>query len=328
MMSSRPYHFAVFANAVVDAIAHVDDALLAGFGLHKGDSNTLSHAQMMELTDAITVEQFRAGGAGANLAYTLARLGSRVAFVGQVGADPTGRFFAEDMVAAGVALTPPQNGYRTTDVFTLITVDGARTMVQCMPPSPSPEDAWVDDSFIEKSAYLYIEAYAAGAFPAAADYAAKVAARSGCKLVVGLNSPRAVQAALSTLTDLITSYQPLVIGNIAEWDLLITNADAHTAKRLEQTPRVVTRSGKGAAYYEANGGAVVDSPTQPIPRPTDLTGAGTAFTAGFLHVFTGGGSPQLALKQGHQLARAVILQLGPRLQTIPQVDPENQPQTD
>ena len=81
---------------------------------------------------------------------------------------------------------------------------------------------------------------------------------------------------------------------------------------MEKTPRVITRSGEGATYYSADG-KVVDSPTQAIPKPTDLSGAGDAFAAGFLHNFIGGGSPNLALAQGHQLGRAVVLQLGPRL---------------
>lgn len=319
MTTSRNYNFAVLGNAVVDGIAHVDDTILSQFSLHKGDSNTLSHAQMLTLSNAITVEQFRAGGAGANTAYTLAKLGSRVAFLGQIGMDPTGRFFVEDMIAAGITLTPPMTTSRTTDIFTLLTNDGFRTMVQCLPPAPSSDDSWVDDSLIEKSHHLVIESYVAGSHPAAAEYAAKLAAANGTRLVVSLASPRAVQAALPVLTDMILTHAPLVIGNQSEWDVLLQGNDAHTASRLGNVERVVSRSGNGAAYYAANGGTVVDSPTQPIPKPTDLSGAGDAFAAGFLHIFTGGGSAQLALQQGHQLGRAVVLQLGPRLQDFSEV---------
>lgn len=319
-MNSAPnYAFAVLGNAVVDGIAHVDNELLSRFSLRKGDSNTLSHAQMMELTTSVTVEQFRAGGAAANTAYTLARLGSRTAFLGQIGTDPTGRFFVEDMLAAGITLTPPMATSRTTDIFTLLAEDGTRTMVQCLPPPPSADDSWIDDNLIEQSRHLIIESYVTASHPAAVDYAAKLATRNGKRLIVSLASPRAVQAGLPVLTDIILTHTPLVIGNQSEWNVLTGSNDAHTAKKLENIERVITRSGEGAAYYAANNGPVVDSPTQPIPRPTDLTGAGDAFAAGFLHVFMGGGSPQLALQQGHQLGRAVVLQLGPRLQSVAEV---------
>ncbi|MBI1308461.1 MAG: hypothetical protein GC129_01195 [Proteobacteria bacterium] len=309
---AKLFQFAVIGNAVIDAIAHVDEALLKKFDLHKSDSNTLSHGAMLELSAAITVEQFRSGGSAANTAYTLARLGSRVCFLGLIGADPTGRHFTADMVSAGVTVTPPNQGYRTTEVFTLLTPDGNRTMVQSAPPMPSTDDSWVDDSFIEQSANLILGAYACGTHPAACEYAAKVAHGAGARIILSLASSRAVQAAASTLVDLISTYHPLVIGHTAEWQHLIDSADAHTAKRMESTPRVITRSGEGAAYYSGDG-KVVDSPTQPIPKPTDLSGAGDAFAAGFLHSFLNGGSPNLALAHGHQLGRAVVLSLGPRL---------------
>ena len=304
---------------MVDGIAHADDDLINKFGLHKGDSNTLSHAQMLDLSAQITVEQFRSGGAGANTAYTLAKLGSRVVFLGQIGVEPTGRFFVEDMLNAGITLTPPMATSRTTDIFTLLSDDGMRTMVQCLPPPPSSDDSWIDDNLIEQSNHLIIESYVAGSHPAAADYAAKLASRVNSRLILSLASPRAVQASVPVLTDMIVTHNPLVIGNQSEWDVLLNSNDPHTVKHLNAVERVITRSGNGAAYYAAKGGPVVDSPTQPIPRPTDLTGAGDAFAAGFLHVFTGGGSAQLALQQGHQLGRAVVLQLGPRLQTVPEV---------
>lgn len=320
MNASRTYDFAVLGNAVVDGIAHVDDALLAKFNLRRGDSNTLSHGQMIDLATHVTVEHFRAGGAGANTAYTLAKLKSRVAFLGQVGTEPTGRFFSEDMLGAGVTMTPPNSANKTTDIFTLLTGDGMRTMVQSLPPPPSADDSWIDDALIEQSRHLVVEAYVAASHPAAVDYAAKAASQHGVKLVVSLASPRAVQAAMTLLTDIILAHDALVIGNHGEWDVLMQGNDAHTAKRLEEIERVITRSGNGATYYAAHHGPVVDSPTQPIPKPMDLSGAGDAFAAGFLHVFTGGGSAQLALQQGHQLGRAVVLQLGPRLLSFPDVN--------
>lgn len=315
---NRLYAFSVLGNAVVDAIAHVDASVLEQFDLHKGDSNTLSHTRMLELSSQVTVEQFRPGGAGANTAYTLAKLGRRVCFLGLIGGDPSGRLFAEDMVNAGVTVTPPKSGQRSTEVFILLTPDGTRTMVQSAPSMPSTDDSWVEDHLIEQSDHLLLEAYTCGTHPAACEYAAKVAFQSGTKLVLSLASRRAVQAASSTLIDLITTYQPLVIGNKDEWQILLETADPRTAAKMEKIERVITRSGEGATYYDEEGRAV-DSPTQPIPRPTDVSGAGDAFAAGFLHVFCGGGSPNMALAQGHQLGRAVVLSLGPRLANPNQV---------
>lgn len=314
-MNAR-YDFAVLGNTVVDGICHVDERVLKTYNLKKGDSNTVSAATMFELAGLLTVEQFRSGGSAANTAYTLGKLGSKVCFLGRLGADPTGRHFAEEMIAAGVSVTPPHAGHRTTEVFTLITPDGMRTMVQGDPPPPSPDDSWVDEKMLEDSGCLIIGAYAMGTTPAAAIFAAQTMAKLRRPICISLASPRAVQAAQSTLIDVIQAHHPLVIGNTAEWDTLVKFSDPHTVEILEKTPRVMTRSGLGASFhgFDASGTPmVIDSTTQPIPKPTDVSGAGDAFAAGFLRTYMGGGSAQLALHHGHQLGRAVVLQLGPRL---------------
>jgi sugar/nucleoside kinase (ribokinase family) len=314
--SPRPYQFAVLGNAVVDAFAPAIDELLAAHGLTKGDSTTLSLPAMLKLAESVTVQQFRSGGSSANTAYTLGALGARTCFIGKIGQDPTGRHFAEDMVKVGVTVTPLQANHRTTEVFILVTPDGVRTMAQQQPAEPSPDDSWVDESLIEQSQCLLLGTYAMGSYPAACVFAAKTARHAGTKLVISLASPRAVQGAGQTLVDMVAEHKPLVIGNHVEWETLCAMADAHTVRQLERTPRVITRSGEGAAYYSGDG-MVVDSPNQPIPRPTDMSGAGDAFAAGFMRSFFGGASPQLALQHGHQLGRATVLQMGARLEVVP-----------
>lgn len=323
MSAKRPYQFSILGNAVVDAIARVDDAFLASHTLRKGDSNTVSPAEMLALSSTVDVQQFRSGGSAANTAYTLAKLGARVAFLGLIGEDPTGRFFAEELVAAGITVLPPTPRHRTVEVFTLLTPDGERTMVQSQPPIPNTDDTWVDETLIEQSAYLVLEAYAMANTPAAIEFAARTAAQHGTKLVVSLSARRAVQASLPLLTDLALAYKPFIIGHATEWQMLLDGNDPHTADRLNACPRVLTRSGDGASFRDTDG-TLTDSLTQPIATPVDVSGAGDAFAAGFLYTFTGGGSAQLALQAGNQLGRKLVLQLGPRLQSLPELaDPDS-----
>lgn len=313
--SSQPmarFAFAVLGNAVVDAVAEVDDALLQQFSLKKGDSNTLALPQMLGLTAAVTVREFRPGGSAANTAYTLGKLGHTVVFLGLIGDDPTGRFFHDDLVSAGVTVTPPRSGYRTTEVFTLVTPDGARTMVQGAPPPPSPDDTWLDESLIGQSAYMLLGAYAAGNWPAATVLAAETAAQAGVPLAISLASPRAVLASANTLVDLIITHHPLVMGHTTEWQLLKTVSDAHTGERLDKTARVLTQSGTGASFVTVEG-HTIDHATEKLATPKDVSGAGDAFAAGFLHARAKGLDPAAALACGHALGLALVQQLGPRL---------------
>lgn len=307
-----PATFAILGNAVVDALSHVDDAVLAQFKLTKGDSNILPTAQMLSLSAAVPMESFRSGGSAANTAYTLARLGHRVSFLGKMGSEPAGRHFFEDMVQAGITLTSPSVTARTTEIFILISEDGARTIVQPQPQPSDADDAWVNETFIEQADWLVVEGYAAIQHAGAARFAGMHAAQYGKNIALQLPSPHVVSKGASELLYHVDAGITLLLANQHEFAALYEAANTAQRKRLDETPRVITHSGEGASFHDGRGNRV-DVATQPIPRPADSTGAGDAFAAGFLAVYANGGEPAEAIKRGHQLGRAVIQQFGPRL---------------
>ena len=72
------------------------------------------------------IERHR-GGSAANTAATVAQLGGRARFVGQVGGDETGNRLAAELVAAGVECVGPRGGVTGT-VVVVVEPDGERTM--------------------------------------------------------------------------------------------------------------------------------------------------------------------------------------------------------
>lgn len=313
-----PATFAILGNAVVDALSHVDDAVLAQFKLKKGDSNILPAAQMFTLSAAVPMESFRSGGSAANTAYTLSRLGHRVSFLGKTGTEPAGRHFFEDMVQAGITLTPPSITTRTTEIFILITEDGARTIVQPQPQPTDADDAWVNETFIEQADWLVLEGYASIQHAGGARFASMHAAQYGKNIALQLPSPNVVTKGAFELLHHVDTGINLLIANHHEFAALYEAANTAQRKKLDETPRVITHSGEGASFHDGRGNRV-DVATQAIPRPTDSTGAGDAFAAGFLAVYANGGEPAEAMRRGHQLGRAVIQQFGPRLDNPQQV---------
>ncbi len=77
------------------------------------------------------------GGAPANVAVGLARLGTTSAFVGKVGSDPLGHFLAETLAAAGVDGGPPRFApeARTALAFVSLRADGEREFMFYRHPS-------------------------------------------------------------------------------------------------------------------------------------------------------------------------------------------------
>src|SRR5437660_11234604 len=78
-----------------------------------------------------------AGGAPANVAVGVARLGASAAFIGKVGEDPFGHFLEATLAEAGVDTSgmrfDPEA--RTALAFVSLTADGERDFVFYRPPS-------------------------------------------------------------------------------------------------------------------------------------------------------------------------------------------------
>lgn len=313
-----PIRFAVLGNPVVDAVARTNQAKLDAEGLAPGDANLLPMPRMMELGSRIDVEVFQSGGAGANVAYTLGKLGHHTCFLGPLGTDPAGRHFFKEMVGVGLTLTTPREGYRTTELFVLVSPDGTRTMVQPQPQAPSNDDGWLDENLLQTADWLVVEGYVARDWPAATAAALEVARSRGMKMVLLLPAPHVCAQAASKLLTLMEQGINLVIGNEHEYAALLSRADAADRKRLEHIPHVITTSGGAATFYDGLGHDTTE-PTRRIEAPLDNTGAGDAFAAGFLASYACGEPSEVALRRGHLLGGAVIQHLGPRLSDPMQV---------
>lgn len=304
--------FAVLGNPVVDALARVPDEVLVRHGLLKGDANVVAPSAMFALGAEIQVEKFQSGGSAANVAYTLGKLGWPTCFMGALGADSTGRHFFTEMVAAGVTMAPPRNHLRTTEVFVLVTPDGARTMVQPTPPQPGSDDSWLDETLLAGADWLLLGGYICRDYPQGVAVAHQLALAQGKQVALQLPAPTVCAMSAPALLEVITRKVQLVIGNRDEFANLLQQASATQKRALESTPRVITSSGEGATFIAADGHHQAEA-TRMIDAPLDNTGAGDAFAAGFLAVYAGGGEVAVALRRGHQLGAAVIQQVGPRL---------------
>src|SRR5262245_11807150 len=89
-------------NAIVDVLAHADDAFVSAQGLTKGTMALIdaprARALYAQMGQAIEVS----GGSVANSMAGLASLGGRAAYVGKIASDQLGEVFAHDIRAIGV----------------------------------------------------------------------------------------------------------------------------------------------------------------------------------------------------------------------------------
>jgi ribokinase len=225
----------------------------------------------------------RGGGAGANVAVHLARLGVPVRLAGCVGDDPAGAGLVAELEGAGVDLalrTVP--GGATGTIVSLVEPDGQRSMLADRGANLRlrPEDVPVPPA----GGHLHLSGYTLlDRGSRAAGLAALAAAlEEGCTVSLDPASvgPLTHYGVDQWLAD--TAGATVLLPNADEARLLTGCTDAAEAARaLAARHEVVAVSLGAEGALWASGDALVHRPAQPV-LVVDTTGAGDAFTAGLL----------------------------------------------
>ncbi|HVL72252.1 MAG TPA: adenosine kinase [Beijerinckiaceae bacterium] len=283
-----PLDVLAIGNAIVDVIAHTDEAFLVAQGVQKGAMQLIDEARAETLYGAMGPATVISGGSAANTAVGAASLGARVGFVGKVRDDELGGLFTHDLRATGVAFetAAAREGPATARCFVLVTPDGERTMNTYLGACQNLTAADVDPETVRAARIVYLEGYLWDP-PAAKDAfrkAAQVAHEAGNAVALTLSDSFCVDRYRDEFLGLVRERSvDVLFANIHELKSLYQTADedsAVAALRNEGILGVVTRSEAGALVVTREATRAV--PAAPIGRLVDSTGAGDLFAAGFL----------------------------------------------
>jgi ribokinase len=255
------------------------------------------------------------GGAGANVAVHLARLGTAVVLAGCTGDDAAGRGLAAELAAAGVALRlRTVAGAATGTIVSLVEPGGQRSMLADRGANlalrPDDVPAPPPGGHLHLSGYTLLDPGPRGAGLAA--LAAAVAA--GCTISVDPAStgPLTRYGVDRWLAD--TAAATLLLPNADEARLLTGCADpADAARALARRHRIVAVSLGADGALWASGALLVHRPALGTDV-VDTTGAGDAFAAGLLAAWLAspGVDPGDALDAGLARAAEVVRRPGAR----------------
>ncbi|WP_259268912.1 aminoimidazole riboside kinase [Aeromonas sp. BIGb0405] len=228
------------------------------------------------------------GGAPANVAVGVARLGGESAFIGRVGADPFGRFMADTLVVEGVDIRhlTQDPAHRTSTVLVELDEAGERSFTFMVRPSA--------DQFLEPTDLPRFEA---GQWLLSCSIAlANEPVRSSC-----LQAMAAIKAAGGRVC-FDPNLRPEVWGNPAEMlpqvsaamtladvaklsveelQLLSGEDDLAAGLATLSGPALVLVTRGAAGVVARLGGELLEWVGQKV-TPLDTTGAGDAFVAGLL----------------------------------------------
>ena len=323
---SQPLDLLVLGNAIVDLIAHADDAFLADQGVAKGAMQLIDETRAEALFSVMGPATVVSGGSGANTAVGAALLGAKTGFVGKVRDDELGRLFSHDLKATGVGFetSPAGDGPATARCFILVTPDGERTMNTSLGACPNLSSDDVDEAAVRAARVTYLEGYLWDP-PAAKDAfrkAVKVAHSAGNAVALTLSDAFCVGRYREEFLELIRNGSiDILFANIGELQSLYQTDDPDAAVAALREERggqgthllgLVTRSSQGALVVR--GGEVRAVDAFPVREVIDTTGAGDLFAAGFLAGYTRGIDYVSSARLGALAAAEVIEHIGARPQ--------------
>jgi fructokinase len=236
----------------------------------------------------------RMGGAPANVAVALARLGARSAFCGVVGADPFGAKLRVGLAANGVDVSRlRQTDERATSLafaWKDDRGDGHFWLIRAADTLLSPED--VDRAGIPALAAVVVGSVALAEEPSrhAIYRAVEIAADSGVPVCFDVNLRptlwRSLDAARDACRPILARTDLLKLSLDDARGMLDPNAtpDSAVAAMLADTPAalvVLTDGDRGCWYATRRSPAVRHVPALPVDA-IEPTGAGDAFTAALL----------------------------------------------
>ncbi len=232
------------------------------------------------------------GGAPANVAVGLARLGVGVGFVGKVGDDPFGHFLEEILSSNGVDTSRLlfECEVRTALAFVSLTSEGDRSFSFYRNPSADMmlRSDEIDENYIASAEVFHFGSITLISEPSrsATLKAVKISEKHGITVSYDPNLRMNLWPSPDDARREILSSIPMchiLKVNEEETEFLTGKSDieegSHELKEMGPVMVVVTLGKEGCIY---NDGLNLLRSTPPKVKPVDTTGAGDGFVAGLL----------------------------------------------
>lgn len=251
--------------------------------------------QVNAASDTVSEIRLTPGGSAANVAAWIAHLGTRVRFVGRVGADALDRHIAA-LPGVDARLSGDPNLPTATIVLTLddkadrtMYVDRAANSTLTL--ADLPESVWEDVTWLHLTGYTFFDPLTRPIAETLIDHARA----RGVGISIDPSSWAFLEAA----------GHEQVMSWFTHADLLFPNEDEQRLLAIEADRAVVSMGASGSTFGEYVSAAL---PADVI----DTTGAGDAFCAGFLATWVDNRDPDAALAAGAVAAAECVSLRGAR----------------
>ena len=316
---TNPTQLLGISNAIVDILAHVDHALIEEMGIVPGSMNLIDEKRAREIYGLMGPATEMSGGSVANSIAGFANLGGAAAYIGRVKADQFGEIFNHDMKSLGIdiRLEPGTDGAPTARSHVLITSDGQRTMNTYLGACTelSVNDITPDTVGAPKAMLLEGYLWDLPEGPALARKAIEIAHDNGAAVALSLSDSFCVERHRESFDEFVRQGVDIVLADEDEINqLLQTNSFDDSLEKIKSYDNLfaMTRSEKGSVIVHGN--ERIFQAAELVKKVVDSTGAGDAYSAGFMFGWVNDYSLAKCAELGTFCATAVIQQVGGRIE--------------
>lgn len=307
------------SNAIVDVLAHVESRFLDEIGAAPGSMTLIDRARAREVYSAMGPATEMSGGSVANTVAGFANLGGSAAYIGKVNRDQLGGIFNHDMRSLGVdvRLTPEYGDTPTAHCHVLITEDGQRTMQTYLGACTELGIADITPDTVGAPKAILIEGYVwdIPEGPALARKAIDIAGANGTAVALSLSDSLCVERHRDSFEHAVRNGVKIIVADEDEINALMqTDSFKDSLEAIKDYDNLfaMTRSEKGSVVV--HGDEIVEQPATPVKEVIDTTGAGDAYTAGFLYGWANDKDLAECARLGTFCATRVIQQVGGRIE--------------
>lgn len=308
-------------NALVDVLVQMeDDSLLKELQLPKGGMQLIDVERQHLLNRRIqALHPHKAtGGSAGNTILALANLGMQPGYIGKIGRDEMGTFYAENCKQTGIEAQLTLCDTPTGVANTFISPGGERTFGTYLGAAALMQAEEITPQLFSGYELLHIEGYLVQNHELI-EKICQTAKQEGLTLSIDLASYNVINSDLPFFRHLVEDYIDIVFANEEECAAYTGTANPDEGLRLiaRQCQLAVVKLGsKGAiAMWGSSSplnGQKAEAPALKVDV-RDTTAAGDFFAGGFLYALCAGAPLDKCLQTGALLSGYVIQVIGTRL---------------
>lgn len=301
-------------NALTDILLQIaSDDVLSSLDLLKGGMMLIDTERSLEISAAVSdyPSIMATGGSAANTINGVTRLGLSAGFVGKVGNDEVGKFFADDSISNGVQPHLLVSETPSGRCIVLVSPDSERTLCTYLGAACELEPSDLNPETFAGYDIFHIEGYLVQNHELIRT-AVKMAKEAGLQVSIDLASYNVVEANIDFLKEIVREYVDIVFANEEE-------ARAFTGKEPEEAlihisdhcDIAVVKVGREGSFVKSGDEHVQIKPR--LAKAIDTTGAGDLYAAGFLFGLANDYSLEICGKIGSLVSGNVVEVLGAKM---------------